>query len=118
MKDMKQVLELAIKLEKELNTTQFKKIEFESCRIDEMDISILKTDDNILVNATTICNGNIVPVASGESKVMLHSIATCAANILGYTGEWSFNKIQEQIEKEEQERLEFSEFCESLGWEN
>ena len=115
---MKKVLKLAIRLEKQLNTTQFKEIEFENCSINEIDVTAIKTDDNIIVNATTFCNGNIVPVASGEAKILLHAIATCAANMLGYEGEWTFNKIQKEIEKKEQERLEWSDFCESLGWDN
>ena len=42
-------------------------------------------------------------IASAISNVFYHSIATCVANMLGHKGNWSFNEIRREIEKEEPE---------------
>lgn len=111
-------MKLATIVAKKLDTENFKATGFESCVIDNIKFSAIQYYSKIDVTATTTCNGNIITIASSMQTVFYHSIATCVANLLGYKGEWSLNEIRKQIEQKEQDQLEWSDFCEELGYDN
>lgn len=111
-------MELAIMVAKKLDTENFKAIGFESCVIDGIEFSATQYYTKVDVTATTTCNGNIITITSAIQTVFYHSIATCVANLLGHKGEWSFNEIRRKIKEKEQKKLEWSDFCETLGYDN
>lgn len=115
---MEKVIKLATKVAQHLDTENFKQTEIETYSIDGIEFCAINIDGEISVSATTRCDGNQILIASSESPILLHSIATCVANMLGFFGEWTFNSIQQEIEKEKQSRIEWSMFCEEQGWDN
>ena len=115
---VEQGLKIAMLVAKQIDTETFKEFGFESCQIGDVKFDAIRIDDEIDITATVFCDKSRITLANATSDILSHSIATCVMQMLGFDGKWSFNDIQKEIEKKEQDRLETSMFYESLGWDN